>query len=629
MLQESRTSQVFWILIGILFSGLCAWFTFQKEPTFSLRFIPEQPNDQFLLRLNPPFQTPGFKQIPTSYQQATRVKPMVLNSFKGSYQYYQLNLKSHATPLVLNFINHEEVKLVSAQRKALPRLFAWHFAKGQKSQKRHIAYLIEPSPSAQVFYFSVFHRKNLKNRQIQLLSQPRFENQVYRDYYQKGSFILLAWFWLGIGIFQLAYVGNLLWSRQGAEYVWYLLFLLIGAYDFLDARRYDLGLSHWPVFLPTYIFNIHAIITYCYFRFVRLYLSTASRKPALDFQLKTAEWFLLACFVVNLLLYTITQRLDITIAFRDVTLVIGGIINVCLLWGFYRLGSPLVIYLLIGASIIIVSSLIQHANQILLDHGFVQDLLFTDDLTTLGGILDFVCLNIGLNYKHRQENLAHQRAVTLERDRIAQEFHDKAKGLLGLISTISQRAQSSSPQESPNTAIKAFEKIEELSKNVIKAVREIIWMLDSKNDNLEKLILYLYDTAQDYLQYLVDPPIDLPSPDLALNKQVILAVHRREIAFAFHEALQNLKKHAQTDQAQVEIKVQGNVLSIMIRDFGRGFDPEALGTKGNGLNNLQERMKRIGGSFQIASKIGEGTTVVLKYAINKKQTNAFDVKINI
>ena len=615
MLQESRTSQVFWILIGILFSGLCAWFTFQKEPTFSLRFIPEQPNDQFLLRLNPPFQTPGFKQIPTSYQQATRVKPMVLNSFKGSYQYYQLHLKSHATPLVLNFINHEEVKLVSAQRKALPRLFAWHFAKGQKSQKRHIAYLIEPSPSAQVFYFSVFHRKNLKNRQIQLLSQPRFENQVYRDYYQKGSFILLAWFWLGIGIFQLAYVGNLLWSRQGAEYVWYLLFLLIGAYDFLDARRYDLGLSHWPVFLPTYIFNIHAIITYCYFRFVRLYLSTASRKPALDFQLKTAEWFLLACFVVNLLLYTITQRLDITIAFRDVTLVIGGIINVCLLWGFYRLGSPLVIYLLIGASIIIVSSLIQHANQILLDHGFVQDLLFTDDLTTLGGILDFVCLNIGLNYKHRQENLTLQNAVAQERDRIAREFHNRIQAILGLIQSIADKAKSPKLDQATQTDLS---KIKKFSKKALKEAQEIIWILDSRKDNLEALIQHLSKEAREFLERLMKLSFDLPDINPVYNKQVVPAAHRRQIASTFYEVLQNIKKHAQSPSAHIKFAVEGSTLIIEIRDFGQGFALEAQKNNGQGLENAVEGLAKIGGSFQIESSPGSGTLVILRYSLFKK-----------
>ena len=77
------------------------------------------------------------------------------------------------------------------------------------------------------------------------------------------------------------------------------------------------------------------------------------------------------------------------------------------------------------------------------------------------------------------------------------------------------------------------------------------------------------------------------------------------------EAMSNIRKHAQTSRVQVVLHVQQNNLCLQVQDWGRGFDPRAFVDDMShlGLVSMQERAQMLGGSFQIESKKGQGTTV--------------------
>ena len=51
------------------------------------------------------------------------------------------------------------------------------------------------------------------------------------------------------------------------------------------------------------------------------------------------------------------------------------------------------------------------------------------------------------------------------------------------------------------------------------------------------------------------------------------------------------------------------MVSLCIRDNGRGFDPDGANPSGMGLRMMRERLERAGGSFAIQSTPGRGTTV--------------------
>jgi signal transduction histidine kinase len=78
------------------------------------------------------------------------------------------------------------------------------------------------------------------------------------------------------------------------------------------------------------------------------------------------------------------------------------------------------------------------------------------------------------------------------------------------------------------------------------------------------------------------------------------------------EALHNVVKHASAHHVVVEVGEDADrpgLLVMVIRDDGVGFDTTALNPGHLGLGTMAERAQQIGGSFEILSYAGEGTTV--------------------
>ena len=71
---------------------------------------------------------------------------------------------------------------------------------------------------------------------------------------------------------------------------------------------------------------------------------------------------------------------------------------------------------------------------------------------------------------------------------------------------------------------------------------------------------------------------------------------------------------------QVKVKVTDQVLTLIVRDNGVGFDPltrngDSTGQGGNGLRNMKIRAEEIRGELKIDSVIGQGTTVELRLKV--------------
>jgi len=76
------------------------------------------------------------------------------------------------------------------------------------------------------------------------------------------------------------------------------------------------------------------------------------------------------------------------------------------------------------------------------------------------------------------------------------------------------------------------------------------------------------------------------------------------------EALNNMLKHSAATRVTITIRYRHGTLAIQIKDNGKGFDPASVAGKGGmGLASIQERVERLGGTCQIISRLGRGTTV--------------------
>ena len=83
------------------------------------------------------------------------------------------------------------------------------------------------------------------------------------------------------------------------------------------------------------------------------------------------------------------------------------------------------------------------------------------------------------------------------------------------------------------------------------------------------------------------------------------------------EALTNVRKHAGASRVSVILERRRDHLLVIAEDDGRGFDPEAVRRAASaehklGLFGMQERAALVGGTFQIESNPGQGTTVFVR-----------------
>ncbi|SDO36866.1 PAS domain S-box-containing protein [Pseudomonas jinjuensis] len=89
------------------------------------------------------------------------------------------------------------------------------------------------------------------------------------------------------------------------------------------------------------------------------------------------------------------------------------------------------------------------------------------------------------------------------------------------------------------------------------------------------------------------------------------------------EALTNVMRHAQAHTVELALTVEGDELCLRISDDGRGFDPAQVRQGGSfGLVGMRERVLMLGGSLQIDSQPGEGTTLWVRVPLDRPDAPA-------
>lgn len=195
-----------------------------------------------------------------------------------------------------------------------------------------------------------------------------------------------------------------------------------------------------------------------------------------------------------------------------------------------------------------------------------------------------------------------------ERTRIARDLHDEIGSRLTEIKMVSESFKQRSNLTEDEQA--KLEELSTASDEVVSTFGEIVWALNPTNDSLEEFGSYLSQSAINFLQKAnVRCRIDIPPvfPETKISYEV-----RRNILLAVKESLNNIVKHADASLVTMQLTVTKNDLLVSIVDDGCGFDSNNTRKYGNGLKNIERRIKSINGKYSIETRIDIGTRIKME-----------------
>jgi len=78
------------------------------------------------------------------------------------------------------------------------------------------------------------------------------------------------------------------------------------------------------------------------------------------------------------------------------------------------------------------------------------------------------------------------------------------------------------------------------------------------------------------------------------------------------ESITNVIKHAEAKEVVIHLTHHGDVINVMVEDDGQGFAPTKLKLReGMGIHSIQRRVEHLGGTVDIESVPGKGTSVII------------------
>ena len=185
------------------------------------------------------------------------------------------------------------------------------------------------------------------------------------------------------------------------------------------------------------------------------------------------------------------------------------------------------------------------------------------------------------------EQALKKQAVIEERHRISRDIHD---GVGSILSALIMQAEHAGCLE-----------IRDLAKEALQETRYAISLL---RDELN-------------LKHQIKSCVDLFSKrhfirtDLKLSSDISNIPDRKALSILriLQESLTNIAKHAEASQVEIEASLEQNQFLLHIRDNGVGFDPQDIPRNHYGIRNIEERVRQMGGTFEIHSRSNLGTQI--------------------
>ena len=202
------------------------------------------------------------------------------------------------------------------------------------------------------------------------------------------------------------------------------------------------------------------------------------------------------------------------------------------------------------------------------------------------------------------------------RDNIARDLHDDIGSYLSSISILSQGVDTMI-STNPERARLSLGKIGDTARQIMDTMGDIVWSINPNHDSMAMVIQRMRDLASELLaeqgvatDFIIEEGIE--TLVLTLDK-------RRDFYLIYKEAITNIQKYAQATKVEISITGEGEEVGLTVKDDGVGFDVSDPNLRksngGNGLLNMKVRAERLGGTLDIVSAPGSGTTLSFVFVL--------------
>jgi PAS domain S-box-containing protein len=192
-------------------------------------------------------------------------------------------------------------------------------------------------------------------------------------------------------------------------------------------------------------------------------------------------------------------------------------------------------------------------------------------------------------------------ALADERDRIARDLHDTVlQRLFGL----GLELQAMGVRLEPVAATQIGRAVDELDL-IIREIRTTVFTLGSaqRDGSFGQELGAVVAQSSRVLGFT--PRVRIDGPVEAAMAPAV----RTELMASLRETLSNVGRHAAASMAEVVLSLQDGAVHMVVQDNGRGLGDEVRVYEGNGLRNLRERARSLGGECVVTNAESGGCLV--------------------
>jgi signal transduction histidine kinase len=193
------------------------------------------------------------------------------------------------------------------------------------------------------------------------------------------------------------------------------------------------------------------------------------------------------------------------------------------------------------------------------------------------------------------------------RKRIASDLHDDIGSNLGSISLIARTARKDLVRlHGPEEVADDLGEVESIARESSLAMRDIVWLLERRQDSIGDLVQRMRETAGRLLReihYTVECESHKTTAKLSLDA-------KRHLFLFYKEAIHNVLKHSQANSVSIRLWDEDDKLALEILDNGIGLPMSNTRDRAT-VHKLEDRARVLDGLLEVISSKESGTKIRL------------------